>query len=1344
MTTKLNKAQLEFVEKITKSLDEGIVPWRATWEQPIEMPYNASTNTSYKGLNLLSLWITQNRQHFDDPRWMTFKQANDLGYKIKPGSKGTSISYWSLKNIKTDKLVTKEEYNEMTEEEREDIFPVSKSYVVFNAAQIFGIPELTKEERKEVIFENEKARSFADRMRENMDLEVLHRGSSAYYSPTEDQVVLPPMDSFMDEQAYYATYLHEMAHATSHPNRLSRKIDGTFGTSEYAEEELRAEITASFLSLDIGFHFTEFHEQNHQSYIRSWSQKIKDNPSVIFNAIKEAQEIREYMLEKGEYELIYQQGQEKKMSQPLPSAQITKETLENPQEREVNDIQKYAIYKESTEKDFDDEIKNGNWNGFRLAEYRTEEGQDISYHGSPLYSTIHQFTDLESGKEYRYDDADRFARKNIVFHEIENDKVDLSALKQSVKNNIDELQKEIARLNEQMQNIEKAEVVFNDLIHGNNLFQERHKAIIEAASEEQVKVQDLNEYSVKNKTDHFLFHDDTQSLQVVYFNPDGNDGQGIIVIDNYDYDFLREYSKQHGQETLYDSCASYSKQINEDDLTQFEKIIGNDSITMPSDTSISAIVNMIDNSLEKTSENAAIQVASRMVEKQLKEIEMPKENYESIKENNILEKEAQIEPETDIIVSSEAPQPAQVQTEQAAPTAPYYAIDEAAAKRAKNANSFSDYKQGSATAEYRHYVDEAVQLAEWQKQRVDPMYHEKINSLLDTYARKLAANMNKGYEIDSRVPSIMIAGGSNFSTRKKEKQNAARDNNYREWEKIQGLLDKIRSTGMGGISADDPQAVQKLEKKLENLEKSQETMKAVNAYYRKHNTLDGCPHLPPDELEKLKADMEKSWHLEDKPFASWALSNNTAEIRRLKDRIKSLSQQKEIGFVGWNFNGGKVEANTEANRLQILFENKPDEDTRNALKRNGFRWSPKAGAWQRQLTYNAYFAADFVKAIAPLSGQKPTELQRAHTQQQKVTAQEQTDNPSVQTAVQTEEPLERSLESSTPSVEESPQKAKSKKEQLEDMKNSVSIAEYARDVLGYHLVRMGRGKMGLEEFESCVIYPNNTFYRFSVGVGGSIIDFIKLCEECDTREAIHKLENYYYQYSPEKRFDTNENLKEYNYKKTMLEGISVPERNSTNKHVYSYLTKTRCIKPSIVNDYLKRHLLYEDTHKNCVFLGKLDNTILYGFSRSTGEKRFTQDLNGSIKEVGIYVDNNSDVLVVNEAVIDQMSYMSMLKKPQKFNYLSVNGAGNAVNAVRFHMKKRPEAKQLSSVIIGLDNDEAGIENTEKLIEYLKKENPNIEVLVHQPTAKDFNEQLQNEMQVLANAAPSAEEALAAV
>ena len=406
----------------------------------------------------------------------------------------------------------------------------------------------------------------------------------------------------------------------------------------------------------------------------------------------------------------------------------------------------------------------------------------------------------------------------------------------------------------------------------------------------------------------------------------------------------------------------------------------------------------------------------------------------------VQEKETQTEPEADTGARSEAPQPPQ--PEQAAPAAPYYTINEAAAKRAKDANSFSDYKQGSATAEYRHYVDEAVQLAERQKRRVDPMYHEKIDSLLDTYARKLAANMNKGYEIDARVPSILIAGGSNFPTRKKEKQNAARDSNYREWQDIQRLLDKIRSTGMGGISADDPQAVQKLEKKLESLEKSQETMKAVNTYYRKHKTLDGCPHLLPEQLEKLKADMASSWHLGDKPFATWALSNNSAEIRRVKDRIKSLSQQKEIGFVGWEFDGGKVEANTEANRLQIFFEDKSDEATREALKSNGFRWSPKAGAWQRQLTSNAYYAADYVKAIAPLTGEKPTEIQRAHIRAQKVTAQEQPtqEQPEnyLKAAEQTTEQNYNMIDgqiNNTPTATELEEKAKAG--------GQISLAEYA-------------------------------------------------------------------------------------------------------------------------------------------------------------------------------------------------------------------------------------------------------------------------------------------------------------
>ena len=80
--------------------------------------------------------------------------------------------------------------------------------------------------------------------------------------------------------------------------------------------------------------------------------------------------------------------------------------------------------------------------------------------------------------------------------------------------------------------------------------------------------------------------------------------------------------------------------------------------------------------------------------------------------------------------------------------------------------------------------------------------------------------------------------------------------------------------------------------------------------------------------------------------------------------------------MGWEFDGGTVEANQSDNRLQILFDSKPDEEIRAVLKSNGFRWSPKAGAWQRQLNDNAIRAADYIKSIWPVSGEKPSELQR--------------------------------------------------------------------------------------------------------------------------------------------------------------------------------------------------------------------------------------------------------------------------------------------------------------------------------------------------------------------------------
>ena len=296
----------------------------------------------------------------------------------------------------------------------------------------------------------------------------------------------------------------------------------------------------------------------------------------------------------------------------------------------------------------------------------------------------------------------------------------------------------------------------------------------------------------------------------------------------------------------------------------------------------------------------------------------------------------------------------------------YHTINEEAARRANDMNSFRDYKAGSATAEYRRMVDAATELAERQKQRVDPMYHEKIDRLLETYCRKLAENMNASYSIEARCPSILISGGGNFPVRKKEKQNAARDLNLEEWNYIQGLLDKIRSVGTGGISSDDPQAVEKLEAKLAALEKHQEMMKAANAAIRMKDPAKGDAKLAelgytPEDIAKLR-EPDFCGRI---GYPAYALQNNNANIRRIRGRIAELKKRTESTPEGWEFDGGRVVVNTTENRLQVIFDGKPDADVRTELKGEGFRWAPSQGAWQRQLTDNAMRAARRLKCIAP-------------------------------------------------------------------------------------------------------------------------------------------------------------------------------------------------------------------------------------------------------------------------------------------------------------------------------------------------------------------------------------------
>ena len=194
-----------------------------------------------------------------------------------------------------------------------------------------------------------------------------------------------------------------------------------------------------------------------------------------------------------------------------------------------------------------------------------------------------------------------------------------------------------------------------------------------------------------------------------------------------------------------------------------------------------------------------------------------------------------------------------------------------------------------------------------------------------------------------------------------------------EYMEIEKLLDKIKSVGMGGISADDDLAVEKLEKKLADLEALQATMKSVNAYYRKHKTLEGCPGLSFEDIGKLQSSMANDWRKDPVPYPSFLLTNNNANIRRVRQRIDDLKNRSE--FAGWTFPGGEVKINEAENRLQLLFDEKPPEDQRRALKAEGFKWAPSQGAWQRQLNQNAIRAAARLDFLRPEDGSDPRQLQ---------------------------------------------------------------------------------------------------------------------------------------------------------------------------------------------------------------------------------------------------------------------------------------------------------------------------------------------------------------------------------
>lgn len=279
----------EITDRILVSLKAGALPWRKPWSGGVDvgaitMPRNAVTARQYSGINVLLLWSKADACAYSDPRWLTFKQALELGGNVRKGEKGTEIVFVS-------KVAREDKRNP-----GETVFiPFLKSYWVFNVAQCEKLDKLgVINERPANVSRNERDATI-DEFVASTGADVRHNGPQAFYRPIGDFVNMPALASFESAHAYYATLFHELAHWSGAPHRLNRIKGKKFGDREYAYEELVAELASAFVCAEFAI---DNHEQN-AAYLASWlkglTELLEANDRAIVSAAADASKAVEFL-----------------------------------------------------------------------------------------------------------------------------------------------------------------------------------------------------------------------------------------------------------------------------------------------------------------------------------------------------------------------------------------------------------------------------------------------------------------------------------------------------------------------------------------------------------------------------------------------------------------------------------------------------------------------------------------------------------------------------------------------------------------------------------------------------------------------------------------------------------------------------------------------------------------------------------------------------------------------------------------------------------------------------------------------------------------------------------------
>ena len=256
---KVYKAVTEIlIEKIKENPEKWLKPWNTTTEL---CPQSIQTKKPYRGINAFTTGFASTL--YTSPFFITSKQLKKLGQSVNKGEKGWPIIFWK--------------WIEKVDEETGKIskFPFARYYTVFNTDQTTLNPELPEPEKLNTFDPIEKCEQVLNGFKGKPIIN--HGGNRACYIPSFDQIKMPKQGQFESIEKYYSTLFHELVHSTGHESRLNRKEitePNFFGNHDYSQEELTAEMGASFLSAHTGIEIKTL--DNSAAYLEGWLKKLKE------------------------------------------------------------------------------------------------------------------------------------------------------------------------------------------------------------------------------------------------------------------------------------------------------------------------------------------------------------------------------------------------------------------------------------------------------------------------------------------------------------------------------------------------------------------------------------------------------------------------------------------------------------------------------------------------------------------------------------------------------------------------------------------------------------------------------------------------------------------------------------------------------------------------------------------------------------------------------------------------------------------------------------------------------------------------------------------------------------